>query len=87
MSPVEYRTILKYRLIIPLFPKDEVFPICRKVCLEYKHDLIRDVLFDIFRYAGISAKKDASMDFLIDQKEGRSTLSSTNVLVYGSVGK
>jgi hypothetical protein len=30
MSPVEYRTILKYRLMIPLFPIDEVCPVCSK---------------------------------------------------------
>jgi hypothetical protein len=28
MSLVEYHTILKYRLMIPLFPKDEVCPVC-----------------------------------------------------------
>ncbi|KAJ0449292.1 putative exostosin [Helianthus annuus] len=76
MSPVEYRTILKYRLMIPLFPVDEVCPVCHKACLDsfgehavhckelpgfkYRHDLVRDVLFDIFRCAGISALKAAS---------------------------
>ncbi|KAL8258895.1 hypothetical protein R6Q59_026848 [Mikania micrantha] len=34
MSAVEYRAILKYRLMIPLFPVDEPCPICRKVCLD-----------------------------------------------------
>ncbi|MCI42729.1 auxilin-like protein, partial [Trifolium medium] len=34
MSPVEYRTILKYRLMILLFSKDEVCPVCRKTCLD-----------------------------------------------------
>jgi hypothetical protein len=65
MSRVEYRTILRYRLMIPLFPIDEVCPIYRKACLDtfgehvvhckqlpdfkYKHDFVRDVLFYIFR--------------------------------------
>ncbi|KAK2384567.1 hypothetical protein QL285_071901 [Trifolium repens] len=73
MSPVEYRTIFRYRLMIPLFPKDEVCLVCRKACLDtfgehaahcrellgykYRHDLVRDVLFDIFRRVGISVKK------------------------------
>jgi hypothetical protein len=74
MSPVEYRTILIYHLMIPLFPKDEVFPICRKVCLDnlasmqlincrglssfkYRHDLIRDMFFDICRRARILLRK------------------------------
>ncbi|GJX43750.1 kinase RLK-Pelle-CrRLK1L-1 family protein, partial [Tanacetum coccineum] len=30
MSALEYRTILKYRLMIPLFPVDEPCPVCRK---------------------------------------------------------
>ncbi|GKD97734.1 camphene synthase [Tanacetum coccineum] len=34
MSPVEYRTILKYRLIIPLFPVDAICPVCRKTRLD-----------------------------------------------------
>ncbi|GJU13398.1 hypothetical protein Tco_1135794 [Tanacetum coccineum] len=75
MSPVEYRTILKYRLMIPLFPVDAICPVCRKACLDffgehavhckelpgfkYRHDMVRDVLFDICRHAGISVKKEA----------------------------
>ncbi|XP_076885642.1 uncharacterized protein LOC143535209 [Bidens hawaiensis] len=31
MSALEYRTILKYRLMIPLFPVDEPCPVCHKV--------------------------------------------------------
>ncbi|MCH83563.1 auxilin-like protein, partial [Trifolium medium] len=50
MSPIEYRTILKYRLMIPIFPVDE--------------------------RAGISVKKKASVNFLTDPLEGKSTLSS-----------
>ncbi|MCI45327.1 auxilin-like protein, partial [Trifolium medium] len=34
MSPVEYRIILRYRLMIPIFPKDENCPVCRKACLD-----------------------------------------------------
>jgi hypothetical protein len=57
MSPVEYRTILIYRPMYPLFPINDV---CRKTCLDTfgehaahcrefpgfkcRHDLIRDVL-------------------------------------------
>ncbi|GKB51930.1 hypothetical protein Tco_0902683 [Tanacetum coccineum] len=32
-SPVEYRTILKYRLMILLFLVDAICPLCRKACL------------------------------------------------------
>ncbi|GKA72130.1 hypothetical protein Tco_0778346 [Tanacetum coccineum] len=34
MSLVKYRTILKYRLMIPLFPVDAISPVCRKACLD-----------------------------------------------------
>ncbi|KAL8209183.1 hypothetical protein R6Q57_008595 [Mikania cordata] len=34
MSTVEYRTIQKYQLTIPLFPADEPCPVCDKVCLD-----------------------------------------------------
>ncbi|WJX46713.1 hypothetical protein P8452_33486 [Trifolium repens] len=101
MSPIEYRTILKYRLMIPLFPIDEVCPFCRKACLDnfgvhtvhcrelpgfkYRHDFVRDVIFDVFRCAGISAKKEAPVNFLTDPQEGRSTLRPADVMVYGWV--
>ncbi|GKD86731.1 hypothetical protein Tco_1357885 [Tanacetum coccineum] len=102
MSPVEYRTILKYRLMIPLFPVDAICPVCRKACLDsfgehavhckelsgfkYRHDMVRDVLFDICRRAGISAKKEAPVNFLTDPSDGRSTLRPADVLVFGWVG-
>ncbi|PNX68064.1 auxilin-like protein [Trifolium pratense] len=48
--------------------------------------LVRDVLFDIFRRAGIFVKKEAPVNFLTDPQEGRSTLWPTDVLVHGWVG-
>ncbi|GJS71154.1 putative reverse transcriptase domain-containing protein [Tanacetum coccineum] len=102
MSPVEYRTILKYRLMIPLFSSDAICPVCRKACLDsfgehvvhckeipgfkYRYDMVRDVLFDICRRAGISAKKEAPMNFFTDPSDGRSTLRPADVLVFGWVG-
>ncbi|GJU57824.1 hypothetical protein Tco_1235590 [Tanacetum coccineum] len=102
MSSVEYRTILKYRLMIPLFSVDAICPVCRKACLDsfgehavhckelsgfkYRHDMVRDVLFDICRRVRISAKKEAPVNFLADPSDGRSTLSPADVLVFGWVG-
>ena len=102
MSALEYRAILKYRLMIPLFPPDEPCPVCRKVCLDsfgehavhckelpgfkYRHDLVRDVLYDILKRAGISAKKEAPVNFLTDPVEGRSTLRPADILVFGWAG-
>ncbi|GJU28474.1 putative reverse transcriptase domain-containing protein [Tanacetum coccineum] len=96
---LEYRTILKYRLMNPLFPVDEPCPVFRKVCLDsfgehavhfkelpgfkYRHDLVRDILYDVLKRARISSKKEASMNFLIDPLEGRSTLRPADILVFG----
>ncbi|GKE19558.1 hypothetical protein Tco_1427135 [Tanacetum coccineum] len=96
MSPVEYRTILKYCLMIPLFLSDAICPVCRKACLDtfrehavhckelpgfkYRHDMVRDVLFDICRRDGIFVKKEAPMNFLTDLSDGRSTLRPADVL-------
>ncbi|MCI38670.1 auxilin-like protein, partial [Trifolium medium] len=75
---------------------------CRKACLDrfgehavhcrelpsfkYRHDFVRDVLFDVFKRAGISVKKEAPVNFLTDPLEGRSTLRPADVLVHGWVG-
>ncbi|XP_076935722.1 uncharacterized protein LOC143602539 [Bidens hawaiensis] len=99
MSPVEHRAILKYRLMVPLFPVDDPCPVCRKACLDsfgehavhckelpgfkYRHDLVRDVLYDVLKRAGISAKKEAPVNFLTDPLDGRSTLRPADILVFG----
>ncbi|GKE14526.1 putative reverse transcriptase domain-containing protein [Tanacetum coccineum] len=88
MSLVKYLAILKYRLMIPLFSVDAICLVCRKACLDsfgehaihckellgfkYRHDLVRDVLFDICKRAGISAMKEAPVNFLTDPSGGRS---------------
>ncbi|GJW29230.1 putative reverse transcriptase domain-containing protein [Tanacetum coccineum] len=41
---------------------------------KYRHNMVRDILFDICRRAGISANKEAPVNFLIDPLDGRSTL-------------
>ena len=101
MSAVEYRTILKYRLMIPLFTEGAPCPICHKMCLDsfgehavhckdmpgfkYRHDFVRDVLFDILKRAGISAKKEAPVNFLTDPKDGRSSLRPADILIFSWV--
>ncbi|KAK1437289.1 hypothetical protein QVD17_03079 [Tagetes erecta] len=85
-----------------VLPVDEPCPVCRKVCLDafgdhavhckelpgfkYRHDLVRDVLCDILKRAGISAKKEAPVNFLTDPLEGRSTLRPADILVFGWTG-
>ena len=102
MSPIEYRTILKYRPMITLFPIDEVCPVCCKTCLDrfgehavycrelpsfkYRHDFVRDILFNVFKRARVSMKKEALVNFLTDPQGGRSTFRPADVLVYGWIG-
>jgi len=96
MSLIEYHTILRCRLTIPLFPIDEVCLVCRKTCLitfgehvvhckellhfKYRHNFVMDILFDIFRRAGVSLKKEAHVNFLTDPLDRRSTLRPTDVM-------
>ena len=87
--------------MIPLFSIDETCHICHKACLDtfgghvvhckeltgfkYMHDFVRDVLFDIFMRTWVSVKKEASVNFLSDQLDERSTLGPIDVMVYGWV--
>ncbi|KAF5790327.1 hypothetical protein HanXRQr2_Chr09g0381871 [Helianthus annuus] len=81
MSAVEYRTILKYRLMIPMYPEDETCPICRKACMDKYGE--HAVHCKELPGAGISAKKEAPVNFLTDPTEGRSTLRPADLLVFG----
>lgn len=41
--------------------------------------MVRDVLFDIFKRVGVSAKKEAPVNFLTDPTEGRSTFRPADI--------
>jgi len=50
---------------------------------KYRHDFVRDVLFDIFRWAGVSVKKEeAPVNLLTGQLDRISTLRHADVTVY-----
>ncbi|KAL6558402.1 hypothetical protein OROMI_018753 [Orobanche minor] len=88
MSPVEYQSILKNRLMIPLYPSVSRCPACFTGCLDtygehavhckvdpgfkFRHNHVRDTLYDVLWRAGISAKKEAAVKFLTNPLEGRS---------------
>jgi hypothetical protein len=71
--------------MIPLFPADEACLICRKACLDrcrehaihcrelsdfkYRHDFVRDVLFNVFKCLRVSLKKEEHVNFLMDPQE------------------
>ncbi|GJU97912.1 hypothetical protein Tco_1327183 [Tanacetum coccineum] len=87
--------------MIPLYLVDAICLVCRKACLDsfgehavhckelpgfkYRHDTVRNIIFYICRRAGISAKKEAHVNFLTDPSDGRSTLRPADVLVFGCV--
>ncbi|KAJ0453014.1 putative exostosin [Helianthus annuus] len=70
MSAVEYRAILKYRLIIPMYPEDETCTTCRKACMDkygehavhckellgfkYRHDWVRNVCKLLWRWKKVT---------------------------------
>jgi hypothetical protein len=49
---------------------------------KYRHDFVQDILFDVFKCAGVSMMKEEFVNFLTDPPEGRSTLRSIDILVY-----
>jgi hypothetical protein len=85
MPPIEYCTILKYRMIIALFSVDEVCLSCRKACLDrfeeheiyclelscFKYMTLCVLSFFVFliRCAGIFAEKETHANFLTDPLE------------------
>lgn len=95
MLLVEYHNIFRYFFIIFLFLVDEVCPICRKTCFDifgehavhyrefvgfkYRHDFIRDVMFNIFWWDEVSLKKEVFVKFFTDPQN---RISAINVLVY-----
>jgi len=102
MSPMKYRTILGHRLMIPLFPIDEVCLVCCKACLDifekhvvhckelpdfkYIYDFVKNLLFDIFSRARVPVKKEVYVNFLTYTLDRRSTLRYADVMMYGWVG-
>ncbi|GKB89370.1 hypothetical protein Tco_0961642 [Tanacetum coccineum] len=74
MSPVEYRTILKYRLMILLFPVDAICPVCRKAYLDS---------FGNMRFIVKSSHVSSTDTIWL----GTSTLRPADVLVFGWVGR
>lgn len=96
ISLVDYRSIFKYRFMIPLFSIDEDCHVCSMACIsrkhathcreilgfKYSHDFVRSVFFDLFKQERVSMKKDARLNFMIDSQEDISTLMAANVVVY-----
>jgi len=54
-----------------------------EVGFKYKYDFVRDALFEMFRWARVSVKNDAYVNFLTDPLDRRSTLRPVDVMMYG----
>lgn len=61
---------------------------CREITsFKYRYDLVKGVLFNIFRCIKVSVKEEAPVNFLNDPLEGRSILRPIDVLVFAWAGK
>jgi len=49
---------------------------------KHTHDFVKDIIFDIFRRAGISVKNEVYVNFLTDSLDRRTTLRHADVMVY-----
>ncbi|KAL5723796.1 hypothetical protein ACHQM5_007146 [Ranunculus cassubicifolius] len=97
MTPKDYRAVLSYRLMIPIFAEGQACGGCNRFMMDqygdhavqckgdpgikHRHDTVRDGLHDILRRAGIASKKEA--DIGLGDKDGR--LRPADILVYGWV--
>ncbi|GJW75158.1 hypothetical protein Tco_0134528 [Tanacetum coccineum] len=76
----QFRSVLCYRLLVPMFSKGSLCPICNvhqmdkwgdhavycssEVGVKFRHNLVRDILVDVCSKVGIMVRKEASMGFL-----------------------
>lgn len=85
----QFSSVLQYRLGIPLFAKDNTCPCCkratdrfedhaihcaREVGQKYRHDMVRDLLYELCYKAGVSAGKEVSIGLMSDRRTHRRTL-------------
>jgi len=100
MSPLKYRIILKYGIMITLFSIDDGCPICRMACLDTFGEYVvhfrsfstsnicmtlLEMSFLIY-LGGREMKTKTSVNFFRDSLDGRSTIRQIDVKVYRWVG-
>ncbi|KAL8233414.1 hypothetical protein R6Q59_019514 [Mikania micrantha] len=95
MSALEYRAILKYRLMIPLFPTDAPCPVCHKVYLDSfgEHAVhckeLSEMLCVMFLNGQtflLKRTKGGPRKLFNKSARGRSTLWPADILVFGWEG-
>ncbi|GJZ74868.1 zinc finger BED domain-containing protein RICESLEEPER 2 [Tanacetum coccineum] len=59
----QHMSLVEYRIILKSFGEHAIH--CKELSsFKYRHDMVRDVIFDICRRAGIYTKKEAPVNFL-----------------------
>ncbi|GJY13751.1 hypothetical protein Tco_0383060 [Tanacetum coccineum] len=82
MNHRQFRSVLCYRLSVPMFSEGSLCPSCNahrmdqwgdhavhcssEVGVKFRHNLVRDILVDICSKVGIMVRKEAPMGFLSD---------------------
>ncbi|KAL5718570.1 hypothetical protein ACHQM5_011457 [Ranunculus cassubicifolius] len=95
MQPRLFRSVLRYRLSIPMFIDHEICPTCslkkmdiwgdhaihcrNDIGAKYRHNLVRDVLADICNKSGVVAKKEVSIGLSSDTGKD---LRPADLLIY-----
>jgi hypothetical protein len=80
MNHCQFRSVLCYRLTVPMFSEGSICPSCNvhrmdiwgdhavhcssEVGVKFRHNLVRDILVDICSKVGIMVRKEAPMGFL-----------------------
>ncbi|XP_026416285.1 uncharacterized protein LOC113311695 [Papaver somniferum] len=76
IGPRQFRSVLQYRLGIPIFEENSTCSCCKRemdrfgdhtihcaseVGLKYRHDMVRDLFVELCYKAGVAARKEASL--------------------------
>ena len=101
MNPRQFRSVLCYRLAVPLFSEGSLCPSCSvhrmdqwgdhaihcssEVGVKFRHNLVRDVLIDICSKVGVAVRKEAPLGFL--SEDGRDLRPADLLLFNWSQGK
>lgn len=93
-GPHQFRSVLQYRLGIPLFDDDSLYSCCKRIMdrfgdhaihcvsevgLKYRHDMVRDLFFELCYKAGVAARKEASIGLTSDMS---TPLKPADIMVY-----
>ncbi|XP_026445253.1 uncharacterized protein LOC113345800 [Papaver somniferum] len=94
VGPRQFRSVLQYRLGIPIFEGVSSCSCCHRITdrfgdhaihyasevgQKFRHDMVRDLFVDLCYKVGVAARKEAALGFSSDTK---SSLKPADILVY-----